>query len=90
MINFLCGICGKSVNSNQKAINCDLCKFWVHIKCNGLNAKGYESLQRSDDQWFCYNCINKILPFGIKTAPLKFSNAKIPLSIECSDIRWSF
>ena len=74
MINFPCGICCKSVNRNQKAIQCDICKFWVHIKCNGLNANDYTSLQNSEDDWFCCNCLNEILPFGVKSSSLTYDN----------------
>ncbi|XP_057310678.1 uncharacterized protein LOC130648640 [Hydractinia symbiolongicarpus] len=75
MINFPCGVCGKSVNSNHKAIQCDICKFWIHIKCNGLNADDYISLQNSDELWFCCKCINKILPFGSTTPPLVYDKS---------------
>ena len=45
MINFPCGICRRSVRSNHKAIECSICKFWIHIKCNGLTRKDYEFLK---------------------------------------------
>ena len=70
MIHFPCGVCGKSVNNNQKAIQCDICNFWVHIKCNGLNNDDYVLLQNSPDKWFCTKCSNNVLPFGIKTPSL--------------------
>ena len=75
MINIPCGLCGKSVNSNHKAVQCDICNFWIHIKCNGLTANDYESLKLSDDPWFCNNCTNEALPFSIKVSPLVFNKS---------------
>ena len=35
-IKFPCGQCGKSVRSNQRAIQCEECLYWQHIKCIDL------------------------------------------------------
>jgi hypothetical protein len=43
-IKFPCGQCGKSVSSNQRAIQCEECLFWQHIKCIGLPLKEYDRL----------------------------------------------
>ena len=56
-----CGICKKSVNSNHRALQCDICDFWVHIKCNGLSDSDYLRLQLSDEKWFCSKCTSEIL-----------------------------
>ena len=39
-----CGICKKNVNKNQKAIECTLCKQWIHIKCNGTSPDDYNRM----------------------------------------------
>ncbi|XP_057295684.1 uncharacterized protein LOC130624132 [Hydractinia symbiolongicarpus] len=75
MISHPCRICLKSVASNHRAIMCDVCGFWVHIKCNGLNATDYEMLQNSNDNWFCLKCINDSLAFNDKSTPLVFNYA---------------
>ena len=82
MMNYPCGICGKSVNCNHKAIQCDLCDFWIHIKCNGLNANDYASLQKSSEKWFCSKCVYEILPFGETASPLIFNK-----SLSCAEIK---
>ena len=35
-VKFPCGICDKSVNKNQKSIDCNNCGLWVHKSCEGL------------------------------------------------------
>ena len=33
-LKFPCSICNKNVLANQKALQCDICKTWTHIKCS--------------------------------------------------------
>ena len=32
-------------------IQCDICNFWVHIKCNNLYYIDYKYLQGNNDPW---------------------------------------
>ena len=41
---FPCMICAKSVHDKDKAVQCDLCELWIHIKCNKLNYLHYRYL----------------------------------------------
>ena len=61
-----CGICTNPVPvaTNHKAVLCDLCNFWIHIKCNNTSGDKYERLQLDDDAWFCQKCFNQLVPFG--------------------------
>ena len=40
----ICPFCEKMVKTHDKAICCDLCRKWIHIKCNNLNDLDYEYL----------------------------------------------
>ena len=42
-----CGICTKIVSYRHKAIQCDLCNYWNHIKCDNVENKTYETLKKS-------------------------------------------
>ena len=55
-VKFPCEICNKTVKSNQKAVQCDLCDLWVHIDCNGLLEEEYENLKYDHDLWYCLIC----------------------------------
>ena len=57
-------ICRRNINENAKAIQCDLCKYWVHIECNRLNDMDYKYFQVSDDPSFCGTCCSAIFPFA--------------------------
>ena len=40
-LKYPCNLCSKSVMKNQKAVQCDSCDLWVHIKCNGTSDDEY-------------------------------------------------
>ncbi|CAG2200390.1 unnamed protein product [Mytilus edulis] len=54
-----CTLCAKAVKSNQKALQCDECNEWTHIKCNGqINEKEYAMFQKHEHlSWSCHNCL---------------------------------
>ena len=64
---FPCKICNSNIKDTDSAAQCDICQFWIHIKCNNLNHIGYKYLQGSSDPWFCISCCNETFPFGILT-----------------------
>ena len=53
-----CSICNKNVLSNQKAVYCDSCNKWCHIKCDGTTLETYQYLMSTDDTitWDCLVC----------------------------------
>ena len=63
-IVFPCKLCSKNINNRDAAIQCDICQFGVHLRCNKLNLVDYKYRQGSADPWFCLSCCSTILPFG--------------------------
>ena len=63
-MTFPCRICNKNVNDNDHVIQCEICNFWVHIKCNNLNYIDYKYLQENSDHWYCITCSSSIFPFN--------------------------
>ena len=59
-----CAVCNKSVNKNQYAVLCDMCGYWVHIKCNNITKNEYAILEDSDQAWACTVCENSTIPFS--------------------------
>ena len=72
-INFPCKVCGKNVNDNDQAIQCELCNYWIHINCNNLNYIDYKFLQNSNDPWYCILCCSQIFPFNSMKSNKNFS-----------------
>ena len=49
---FPCKICENPVAKNHKAIQCDKCHLWVHIKCSKINTQTYRLLERDETTIF--------------------------------------
>ena len=64
MVKFPCKICTKSVASNHRAIQCDICDIWAHIKCKKTNSQTYDLLRKDNTQWFCNSCSKDQFPFS--------------------------
>ena len=65
-------ICTKNVHDKDKAVQCDLCELWIHIKCSNLNHLDYTYLQNCDESWYCIECCSTILPFNSLSSNKKF------------------
>ena len=92
-ILFPCGICRKNVITN--AIECSLCKQWIHLKCNNLKKNDLVKLEGSEI-WQCKNCVSLLLFSDVENCELLYwcneSYADIDLPVysrliaKCQDI----
>ena len=65
MIEFPCRVCCKAVCVRHRAIKCDLCKTWVHIKCNKFDQNDYKRYQDDPDiPFFCIKCSAENIAFS--------------------------
>ena len=65
MIDFPCRVCCKTVGAGHRAIECDICKSWVHIKCNKLEKNYYAFHQDNpDEQFYCIKCTAENIAFS--------------------------
>jgi hypothetical protein len=52
-----CGSCGRNVNWNSKALECDTCKTWYHTDCQGgMDTTMYNLMDISNLSWKCIKC----------------------------------
>ena len=91
--HFPCGICDKNVVSN--AIECSLCKIWIHFKCAHIKNTDLKYFE-GDTHWICCNCkINfaySTLSNGkfmseVNNCSLIFSNSYYSLLENCQEFR---
>ena len=65
---FPCGICPNHVAKNHKALKCDNCDLWNHIKSNKINVQTYiyiyNSLINDNTVWYCLTCSKKLYFFS--------------------------
>ena len=80
-IRFPCGIYGKPVAKNQKALQCDICDVWSHMRSQCLNITPEEYLKQgqSDDPWYCPGCLST------KTALQDETRNRIPIVLSNSE-----
>lgn len=56
-------MCGKSVHSNQRALQCDECQLWSHASCVHITDGLYRELQvQAQFSWHCPSCFFAALP----------------------------
>ena len=64
-----CGVCGKNVSQHFKAIQCDICRYWNHIRCDGITPYAYEKMLKLPQAelekmtHFCKICKEDFIPF---------------------------
>ena len=59
-----CPICIRKVAKNHKAVLCELCNSWVHIKCNKLSIEDYKLFQNNPNLNFtCLKCNESSFPY---------------------------
>ena len=75
-----CLTCSKSVTNSQRAMFCEICKKWQHLKCSTLGLHDYIKISNCADDWYCTNCIIKILPFINIDDDLEFINCPFNLA----------
>ena len=63
----VCPGCLRTVAKNHRAVNCDLCLKWYHIKCENISPKQYNDFVRKSDInelfFTCSACHLESLPF---------------------------
>lgn len=64
-----CSVCNKRIARNHRAVNCDSCNMWCHIKCASIKPNEYKNYQRlSSFFWWCPRCLCSSLPFASETS----------------------
>ena len=75
MTHFPCVICETEVHYTDKALACDNCNMWTHLKFHKLIDLDYKWLQKGMKKGFCILCILEI--FTIFTRYNKEENCSI-------------
>ena len=58
----LCKICKSDCLASDKAVSCDTCNGWVHMKCSKLSKQEYYFIEKSEGKnsikWYCQVCVD--------------------------------
>ena len=52
----ICRKCHKTIGCAQKAISCDACDGWTHLKCSDMAAETYNKNKNTYFSWVCNTC----------------------------------
>ena len=82
-----CSVCGRTVARNHRAVKCDACSLWCHIKCGKVNAKTYiDMMNTSQLQWTCPVCLSKLQSNACLTNLQPTASAsEMPVRANCQD-----
>ena len=83
-----CLRCKKSVKDKDAGLECDLCHYWFHIKCEGVGADLYKAMQKFEEsvktgktqsavRWFCDCCARTVDKITSRLDDLAKSQAKM-------------
>jgi len=53
--------CGTRTEDNDLALECDVCAYWHHIKCQHLSTDAYQAIAKFNLFWVCDSCRIKCL-----------------------------
>ena len=71
-----CKICNKSIGKAERAISCDICDRWSHLKCSDMSTKSYKSHGRTEFPWSCTHCRKpEEMPETCETIKTKFNKS---------------
>ena len=57
-ISAKCAVCARTVAKTHRAVNCDSCSRWCHIKCGCVSVNEYRRMQLEEEfPWICPICI---------------------------------
>ena len=59
-IKFPCGICQKAVRDGMRAVCCDECDVWYHVKCYSISTAVYKTLKTVLKAGFAVNVVSQI------------------------------
>lgn len=51
-----CRACHQNIGIRQKAISCDNCTCWTHLKCSDMSPKTYKYNENKEFNWACNTC----------------------------------
>ena len=91
---FPCTVCERGVVSRSRALSCDECNHWTHIKCSGcMTSAVYDQLVLRDKEccFLCDKCLVNNLPYNEHTfnldddEPLESGTVRTDQSVDGSE-----
>ena len=89
----VCLCCKKGVKGNEAGLECDLCHYWFHTKCEGVGADVYKALQKFEEavrvgransaiKWYCDSCARTVEKVNGRLLKLEVGHARLMDEVE--------
>lgn len=83
-----CSVCNKRIAQNHRAVNCDCCNMWCHIKCASIKPNEYKNYQYlSSFFWWCPRCLCSSLPLASEISLKTSLNSSLDSSTFASNYK---
>ena len=86
----VCPKCQKALNCSSKAIYCDICNNWLHLKCPNVSNIQFAELVSGLAAYYCHACISNALPINavintndVKTDYLALAEMEEDIEVGC-------
>ena len=80
-----CSVCSKTVVRNHRAVNCDQCHKWCHIKCGQVKPRDYKVFQNmASFDWVCLPCLKIGLTLNDSRLHVPATNESASVNIQKS------
>ena len=74
----LCKKCEKIVKNQEKGVQCDACRNWMHKKCGEISNELYKAISEVEDiDWFCNDCKGRVKNSNREISKLVDENRKL-------------
>ena len=84
----VCLRCKEGVKGNEAGLECDLCHYWFHTKCEGVGADLYKALQKFEEavrvgrsnsaiKWYCDSCAKTVEKVNGRLLQLEMGQARL-------------
>ena len=88
-----CLRCKKAVKGTEAGLECDLCHYWFHTKCEGVSAEVYRALQKFEEavkagkthsaiKWYCDSCSRTVEGVNKRLEELERGQVKLIEELE--------
>ena len=78
-----CTDCGKPVQDKERGIQCEVCDFWYHAKCQQISDEAYKQLDENEAlHWYCTGCNRSVIGILKTLAGIKAWQEKTDLELD--------
>ena len=76
----ICKACHNTVGKANRAVSCDLCSRWTHLKCSDMALSTYKGNMCKEFPWICNTCRTPETEYNTKIDLTKLKPEQLPIT----------